>query len=505
MVIAIAIFFRFYKLLELQYYSFDDELAATFIYNLVVNKKLILVGTTATLDIPLGAWWYWLSAPIYMLASFNPVKILTFGSALGVIATYGVYWVGKKLFNQRIGLLGALLYSGSFLTGLFDRRWWIVSINPILLMVAVYSLKQVVEGKLKFALPLVVAASFAWQGDLTLAIIPLAIVISFMVFRLPVKTRAYLPALIWLIISVSPLAIFEWRHPGAVTTPYLKLFNRASSGEQSYNQTGDLLTPGQIVLGVTRGFWSKPTQTAEDYIYPFADSSSLDFSWAAKVVVLFLILFPFYLGVKQWVARKTLGLMYILVTAFLIGIVGANVLTKVRISLYYYLTIWPILFLLAGVTLSWWWEKKQKLIVVAFLTLFLWSNLQALVNSRMRYPLNQKMKLINLVADNLEPKLFSFYPLEDIHLYGGGLGGILMMHNLFPSNRNYYGFDWTYRAFSLYQVPVVDEDKFDQRVVVYPDWLEPDWTVYAGVAPAQMYQVSNMKAAILRPASKGDD
>lgn len=505
-VIAIAIFFRFYKLLELQYYSFDDELAGAMMWRFLVNKKLMLLGTTATLDIPLGSFWYWLSAPVYKLVNFNPVALLTFGSALGVMSTYWMYWVGKRLGNNRIGLLASLLYAGSFLTALLDRRWWILSINPIFVMLAIYALKRMIDGKLRWALPLVVTVSFAWHGDPTLAIIPVAAIISFLAFRLPVKTRDYIPALIWLLASLSPLLVFELRHPGAITTPYLKLFSRLSqSGGWGYEHPDRWLTPAQVILGMARGFWAKPTQTAEDYLYPFSDSSSLDFSWAVKVTILVLILWPMYLLKKDRQVRKTLAVVYIFVAAFLIGIIVVNSVAKVRVALHYYLTIWPVLFLLSAFTLDWLVKQRQRLIVVAFLGVFLATNFNALAKSRMQYTLTDKMKLMAWVADNLEPKPFSFYPLEDVHLYGGGLGGILMMHKLFPSNRSYYGFDWTYQAFSLYQVPVVDEDKFDQRVVVYPDWLEPDWTVYEGVVPVQNFQTGKMKAAILRPIGGGDD
>ena len=503
-ILAVAAFFRFYNLLELQYYSFDDELAGLFMWRILVNKKLILLNTTATLDIPLGSFWYWLSAPLYWLANFNPVTILTFGSILGVVSTYGMYWVGKKLVNQRVGLLASLLYAGSFLTALLDRRWWILSINPILVLVAIYSLRQMIDGKLKWALPMMVAVTFAWHGDPTLAIIGLAAMLTFIVFRLPLKARAYLPALIWLAVSLAPLLVAEVRHPGSITIPWTKMFSRLTQPRVAVYAQVTKLNPAEIVSGLSRGFWAKPSQIAEDYLYPFSDNSKLDFGWWAKAIVLFLILFPGYLLVKQKKNKKTLGLAYILVAAFLIGIALVNVLAKVRIAAHYYQTVWPVLFILAAFTLDWLMEKRQQLIVVVFLGLFLSHNLHALVNSRMQYPLYQKMELMQWVADNLEPKPFSFYPLEDSHLYGGGLGGILMMHKLFPSNRSYYGFDWTYQAFSLYQVPVVDEDNFDQRVVVYPEWLEPDWMVYQGVVPMQHYQVGNMKAVVLRP-SNGDN
>ena len=496
-ILAVAAFFRFYKLLVLQYYSFDDEVATMFMYNLVANKKLILAGTTATLDIPLGAWWYWLSAPLFAITKFDPSKILAFGSVVGVAATYAVFVVGKTLGNRRIGLMASLLYAGSFMTALLDRRWWALSLDPLLMLVAIVSFYKLVAGNFKYIIPLTGVVAFGWQLDPTLGMVGLAVAIGLLVFRIKLNLKTLLPAILIIILSLLPLVVLELRHPGAVTTSYSRLMSRTS--QAGGIRPGNQLTADALVLGLSRAFWAKPTATVENYMFPGSASEHLDFNWGLKLVALLLILGPILLITNPNKPNLGIKVLYLFLVAFLAGIIMVNQLAKIHISQHYYSVIWPVVFLLAGFSLNWLREKNQKAIVVGFLGLFLIINLWALMNSRMRYPLDQKVKLMNLITDNLEAKAFSFYPLEDIHLYGGGLGGILAARDLFPSNRNYYGFDWTYQAFSLYQVPVVDEDKFDQRVVVYPEWITPDWTVYEEVVLVQQFQVANMKAAILRP------
>src|SRR3989344_4049569 len=201
-ILAVAAFFRFYKLLVLQYYSFDDEVATMFMYNLVANKKLILAGTTATLDIPLGAWWYWLSAPLFAITKFDPSKILAFGSVVGVAATYAVFVVGKTLGNRRIGLMASLLYAGSFMTALLDRRWWALSLDPLLMLVAIVSFYKLVAGNFKYIIPLTGVVAFGWQLDPTLGMVGLAVAIGLLVFRIKLNLKTPLPAILIIILSL---------------------------------------------------------------------------------------------------------------------------------------------------------------------------------------------------------------------------------------------------------------------------------------------------------------
>lgn len=505
-ILVVAAVMRFYRLHKLQYYSFDDELATMFMYNLVVKHKLLLAGTTATLDIPLSAWWYYLSWPLFWLSKFDPLKILTFGSVLGVGVTYLVYRLGTELANKRVGLWASLFYAGSFMTALLDRRWWALSFDPLLIIVAIFSLYKMAKGKLIFVLPLTFVAAFGWQMDPTLGIIGVAALLSLMAFKVRLKTKIYLMVLGLVMMSILPLVVLELRHKRAVTTPYTKLFNRSAQVTQVADQEKNELNLDALALGFTRAFWARPTDAAENYLFPGSSAEHLNFNWVVKLITILIIIMPIYL-IFSGKSQQTVGLkiLYMFLAAFLISVFVVNRFAKVHISQHYYAVIWPVVFLLTAFTLEWWWRKKQRWLTLAYLSLFLFFNFRALVYSQMRYPLDEKIKLVKLVADRLDSKPFSFDIVSDIHLYGGGLGGVLAKHNLFPSNQTYYGFDWAYRAFSLYQVPVVGEDKLDQKVVIYPEWVQPDWDKYGEVIKVQAYQVGRMKAVILRTGGRGND
>jgi len=499
LILVVAVFFRFYNLLGLQYYSFDDELYATMLRRVIVDHKLLLISPAPSVEISLGPFWYWLSIPIYAFSRFNPIKIVTFGSFFGLLSTGVLYITGKKLGGSRVGLIASFLYAGSFLMALSDRRWWPLSLNAFLVTVAIYSLYQMIKGKLHFSLPLAIAASFSWHADLTLAIIILAILMCKVWFRLPLMHKAYFPGVVFLIFSFLPFGIFEFRHPGAVSGPVLLLVNRMANSRSNSVIPTDRLSINGVVLSLSHSLFSVPTNAAENYLYPHSAKEVIDVPGIFQIMAMSLFLFPLYLwknSIKKY--RVSLEVLYIFLGAFFAGLVIANLVGKVRISQHYYVIVWPVIYLLAAFAVDWLIDKKYRFWVVVLGIVFVITNIYALVNSQMRYRLDDKMQLTNFIVQNLSDKPFSLYGLNDVHLFGGGFGGMLLTHNRFPSNRSYYGLDWVYQAFSLYAIPVVEDDNFEQVVIIYPSWYVPDWLTYFPAKPMQTFQVANMKTTILR-------
>ncbi len=498
LMVLVAAFFRFYRLLDLQYYSWDDEFTATIMRQIVVDKRLVLLTPAPTLGISLGSFWYWMSAPVFALANFNPVYTSIFGSMVGIGSAIFLYIAGRQLGNPRVGLLAGFLYGGSFVMSLADRRWWTLSLNPFLVTLALVSLRKIIQGKYRFSFPLALAASFAWHADLTLGLISLVTMICIVVFKIPLWRKGYMFALVWIVFSLLPFAVFEVRHPGTVTGPVIKMVTRFQ--QPKAGNMIDVLDLKEISIGTSRSLFAVPTSSIEEYMYPHSGNGMIDNPWFVKIITLVLMGFPLGLFYSKHYVTKRISLMllYIFLGCFYLGIWLVNFFGKTSITHSYYTVLWPVVYLLSAFTLDWLVTKRQFLLVLLFGAIFLMANVAALFGSEMRYQLIDKMMLVNQVAGNLSTQPFSLYPLTDIHLYGGGLGGIFLMHNRFPSNRNYYGFDWFYQAFSLYELPIVDKDTFEQVVVIYPAQDNPDWLDYSPATPMQTFETRHMKATILR-------
>lgn len=495
-ILFIALFFRTYKGSQLQYYSFDDEMHTMVLRRIAIDKKLVLVTPNPTLNISLGSFWHLLSAPLLYLADFRPQRLLLFGSFLGVLTTFMVYLTGKELGSKPVGLIASFLYASSFDMSLADRRWWPLSLNPLLVTLSVFSISKMVKGKLGYAALLAISMSFAWHADPTLIIISVAAAISFIVFRLPLICKQYLIAIFMLLISLMPFLIFELRHRGAISYQIKEVTSRIQLSTQAKPVP---VRFSDINIGLTHSLFSTPSQLAEEYLYPHIGSKGPQVDIFASLLSFILFIFPFYMLLKDYgeQRKKSLIILYIFVGATLAGIVIANLVFKFTIYQYYFTVVWPILFLLSGYTLAWLITKTQ-IIAVAVASVIFATNIIALVKSSMRYPLNTKVRAANFIASYVSGQPFSLQILGgDIHLGGGGLGGILALKGLFPWNRDYYIYDWLYRAYSLYNVPVDESSsKFEKRIFVYPSTFKPNWTDYQLATPSATFKTGSIAIAV---------
>jgi len=53
--------------------------------------------------------YYWLAKPWASLFDYSSFGIRSFSTILGILTIFSVYWVGKRMFNERSGLLAAML------------------------------------------------------------------------------------------------------------------------------------------------------------------------------------------------------------------------------------------------------------------------------------------------------------------------------------------------------------------------------------------------------------
>jgi len=109
-ILGLAIFFRFFRLFDFQYWSVDEEIFVAVVRQIAVNHKLILTSPNVAIAVSLGSFFHLLSAPIFLLAGLTASKILFAGSVLGVITTLAVYKTGKELGGLFVGRVASFLY-----------------------------------------------------------------------------------------------------------------------------------------------------------------------------------------------------------------------------------------------------------------------------------------------------------------------------------------------------------------------------------------------------------
>lgn len=442
LIILLAIIFRFYRLWDFQYWSVDEEIFVAVVRQIAVDHKLILLSPNVAIGTSLGSFFHLLSAPIFLLANLTASKILIAGSLLGVLTTVAVYKTGKSMFGLQVGQIAGVLYGASFLMSFSDRRWWPLSLDPLLATLSVFAVHKIVAKNYKYALLLTICASFAWHADPSLAVILVFSILSVVIFKIPLLKRQYLPAFLFFCISVLPFALFEFRHPGAISHPMLELFDKLSKSMGGHKV---MFNPLPILQGFARGLAVPPSEGIEHYFMYVKTYTPPLFSPLLELLVGFFLVFPL---LKRQTSPTSLTILYLYLFSFLAGIVVFTVGMGSQFHQHYFVIAWPIFFLLISFSLS----KLPKVVTAIFLFLFVFLNAQTLAFSTMRYPLVYKERLVKTALKKIGNSEFALQ-VPSIDRRFEGFGGLFFLKNKFPSNIDYYyAWDWIYRAYSLYEI-----------------------------------------------------
>src|ERR1035437_5478845 len=115
-ILGLAFFLRAYKAQELFNYAHDNDLAGWIIKDILVNHHLRLIGQqTSVIGVFIGALFYYMQIPFYLIGKMDPIYVTYLTVILGTFSVYSFYFVFTKIFDKKVGLIGALIYAVSSL------------------------------------------------------------------------------------------------------------------------------------------------------------------------------------------------------------------------------------------------------------------------------------------------------------------------------------------------------------------------------------------------------
>lgn len=462
--LSVNLFFRTYRNHFLQFWSDDEALHAAVVQRMLITKKPVLVSPQPTIGSSIGSLFHILSVPLFLISKSNPTTVLTIFSLTGLMTAYCIFLLGKEVKNRPTGLIAAFLYSASFFASLYDRRWWPITLTPLLSALALLAaIRMAKSGKSHYLPYLTAIAATALHGDPALIMIGLFTLAVLILFRIvPLKIHLAISAVI-ILIAISPLFIFEIRHPGTIITPLLQTFSQQKKIEA--NGLEKAADSAKISLDtINLLFFPPATQTAETRLYP----QQIHFNRLTPVTIsltLFLIFFPLLKSPKT-VSRKLL-VIYLYMTAFIMGSLTFSLVYRHQMQRVYLTLLFPVIFVLAGYTLTILY-KFNRLIIPGFLLVFLAINSFVLDISRFRFPLSIRQQAVNSAIGQLENNNFSLYAIGNPYLKSGGFSRLFTLAGK-PPTKSYDDawLGWYFRTHGLYTTtPSAEEQKL--IVIVSP-------------------------------------
>jgi 4-amino-4-deoxy-L-arabinose transferase-like glycosyltransferase len=260
LILAISFVLRIYNFKSYYLFGHDQDLASWVIKDIVVNHHFRLIGQeTSSQGVFIGALYYYLQIPFYMITNMNPIGSIFLSVILGVLTTYSVFFVLKNITNEKVGLIAAFIYSISALIVFTDRE--VAPTMPVVLWTVwyLYDLfliykNEYTKGFVLFGLLI----GLVWHLNLALIILsPLALV-AFLFSNKKINMKPVALGIITLVVTLSPFLMFEYRHNFSQTKAiYLSLTTEKDSKIKGASRLDKLDRVMQLVHKNTIGIFSK--------------------------------------------------------------------------------------------------------------------------------------------------------------------------------------------------------------------------------------------------------
>lgn len=115
LIFLLAVFIRFLYFPQNIYFGFDQARDAFESINIYKNFDLKIIGpSTAKPGLFHGPAWWYLIGPMYVLSGGNPEIPAALILILNAIGVFLIYKISASLFNNKVGLISALLFAFSF-------------------------------------------------------------------------------------------------------------------------------------------------------------------------------------------------------------------------------------------------------------------------------------------------------------------------------------------------------------------------------------------------------
>jgi len=225
LLLLLTFLLRIYKIEELFYFSFDEEVPAFVGRKLINFGDISLLGGVTPFGFHLAPYFYWFLAILLFFGKLNPIIWGYAGAAIAVVTTFMMFLVGKEFFGRKVGFLAASFWTFSYLANVSDRHLWALYWGPLVSLIVIYSLYKIVKGNENFIYFLGITLALALHADLSnLVFIALATVV-WVFYKIPIRKSTIIAVLI-IILSFAPIIVFDLTHNFVNIKPVVGYFKQ---------------------------------------------------------------------------------------------------------------------------------------------------------------------------------------------------------------------------------------------------------------------------------------
>ena len=419
LIIALASFLRLYRIQDYLTFLGDEGRDVLVVYN-ILHGKLTLLGPTASVGgFFLGPIYYYFIAPFLLVFNYNPVGPAVMVALFGIATVYLIYKFAGEIFNSRVGLISALLYSISPVVIAYSRSSWNPNVMPFFSLLTLLILYKAFQKDkvwliilcgllLGITMQLHYLATFLAVIIFTYAFFARILLVSFVqgvsLLKMIEKIlKDYFFIILGFIVGWSPFLAFELRHGFSNIRSIIKFIFTSGDTGLVNNFIGNisnvffrlfarLITnfppPEQVAIG------THPNTTVWYYLTLFL-----------AIVSVSVLLYKFAKVSKGLGKIKENVKLYqfLLLIIWLVVGIGLFGFYKKPIYDYYFGFMFPLLFILVGNTLDFF-MRKNALLKIVSVAVFLSLILINLSGVPFRYQPNRQLDQVKKISESVLEK-----------------------------------------------------------------------------------------------------
>ncbi len=208
LIIALAVFLRFYLLERRAAFDADQEEIAFKAKELLSGNPVLLGPKTSLGGFSIGPGFTYLWALFALFLKGDPIAGAYLSVFLGILFIIGTYLISRKIFSERVGLILSFIIAVSVSFIQWDQNSWAPSLFYLSELITFYG--AYISKDNKNGLPLValgLGLGFQSHFAVFLLLLPLAV---YLLFYKPIINRKTLITLLSiLIVSILPVILFD--------------------------------------------------------------------------------------------------------------------------------------------------------------------------------------------------------------------------------------------------------------------------------------------------------
>ena len=410
---ALAVIIRLVTLPYLLPFTSDEAYILYIVQTIIKNFHVIWIGVSALgFDFYMGPFLIYIIYPFMAIFKGDPIVWGVISSLLGVLTVYLLYWFGKKLFSENVGLIAAIFYATSSLIIFYDQKPYPsgVPLLSLILVITLYMSKYSNKWWVLFA----IAYGIVFHIHLSLTLILFVAIYWIILQRKLIDKKTIFLSIAAFILTIFPLIVFDYFHKGSNITAPLRVL-------ESIRDNDDKLHIGErfnsLTLSMGRvAYLDSYKNNADEILHPcikdlFSTISKPNGILSVLIVGLFLY---FFAKTDSWLDQKK-RLLLISSLTFLLPFIFLSSINSIE---YYLLGFFPLLFLILAYIIESL-SKPIKYLAYILILIIAWHGIFTVLVSQGDFGINAKKSLIKKVINTIGESPYNLKQEGGCHKYGG--------------------------------------------------------------------------------------